>query len=72
VEGVIGIVKAGATRNDLGRKAKEQLLTANADIIGIVINSMKTDSEDYQYYYYYYAQDNKASNKAHFFNFLLK
>ena len=52
-EGVIMVTKSGATRNDLGRMAKEQLLTANANIIGIVLNEMKADTQDYEYYYYY-------------------
>lgn len=70
VEAVIGIVKSGSTRNDLGRMAKEQLLTANATIIGMVLNEMKAESQDYEYYYYYYAQENKVDNKSNFFNFL--
>lgn len=68
-EGVLMIVRSGSTRNDFARKAKEQLLTANANIIGTVINGMKQETQDYQYYYYY-ANDEKDSEKPGFFSFL--
>jgi len=68
-EGVLMVVRSGSTRNDFARKAKEQLLTANASIIGTVINGMKQDTQDYQYYYYYYANENE-SEKTGFFSFL--
>lgn len=68
-EGVLMVVRSGSTRNDFARRAKEQLLTANADIIGTVISGMKQDTQDYQYYYYY-AADEKNSEKNSFFSFL--
>jgi len=65
------VVRSGSTRNDFARKAKEQLLTANANIIGTVINGMKQETQDYQYYYYYYANENDNENqKPGFFSFL--
>lgn len=69
-EAVIAVVKAGATRNDAGKMAREQLLTAGARIIGVVINEIKSDSQDYQYYYYYYASDNQKPARSGFLNIL--
>jgi len=68
-EGVLMVVRSGSTRNDFARRAKEQLLTANADIIGTVISGMKQDTQDYQYYYYYAANENE-NEKTGFFSFL--
>jgi len=70
-EGVLLITKSGTTRIDLGRKAKEQLLTANANIIGVVINEMKSDTQDYYYYYYYYYsnENDEKNEKPRFFSF---
>lgn len=53
VDGVILVVRYAATRYDLAKKAKEQLLNANAHIIGVVLNQFKMEAKEYQYYYYY-------------------
>jgi len=58
VDGVILVVKAAETRTDMVREAKEQLKKANARLIGVVLNQVKIDSQDYHHYYYYYSNDN--------------
>lgn len=57
LEGVILVVRSGSTRNDLAKKALEQLNKANARIIGTVLNGLNMNSSDYQYYYYYAASE---------------
>ncbi len=53
VDGVILVVRSAQTRIDLAKEAKDQLLKANANIIGAVLNQLNMESKDYQYYYYY-------------------
>lgn len=60
-DGVILVVRSAQTRIDLAQKAKDQLLKANAHIIGAVLNQLNMESKDYQYYYYYVHED--SSNK---------
>lgn len=61
VDGVILIIRFAQTRIDLAREAKEQLLKANAHIIGSVLNQVNMESKDYQYYYYYYHEESEKS-----------
>lgn len=58
VDGVLLVISSGSTRTDVARTAKEQLLKANARIIGVVLNKLKMNSKEYQYYYYYYSSSN--------------
>jgi protein-tyrosine kinase len=53
VDGVILVIRSNITRIDLAKEAKEQLLKANARLIGVVINDFDITSKYYQYYYYY-------------------
>ena len=69
VDGVILIIRSAQTRIDLAREAKEQLLKANAHIIGSVLNQVNMESKDYQYYYYYYhegSDKNKSKRRGMF------
>jgi len=63
VDGVVLVVKAGSSRIDMVKEAKQQLEKANARIIGVVLNEVKTRREDYRYYYCYRGKD-KASEAA--------
>lgn len=56
VDGVILVVRSGSTRTDVAVEAKEQLLRANANIIGVVLNGINVHSKGYHYYYYYDSQ----------------
>lgn len=53
VDGVLLVVRAATTRVEVAREARDQLLKANARIIGVVLNQVKMPGRDYHYYYYY-------------------
>lgn len=53
VDGVVLVVKAGSSRIDMVKEAKQQLEKVNARIIGVVLNEVKMRGEDYRYYSYY-------------------
>jgi protein-tyrosine kinase len=53
VDGVVLVINSATTRTDLAREATEQFKKANARVIGVVLNQVKMDSNDYKYYYYY-------------------
>lgn len=53
VDGVIMVIRSGNTRNDVALEAKEQLQKANAHIIGVVLNQVNMEGQEYKYYYYY-------------------
>lgn len=54
VDGVIIVVKSG-TRVEHVQAVKEQLQTARANIIGVILNKVKLGRGDYYYYHQYYA-----------------
>jgi protein-tyrosine kinase len=64
VDGVILVVRSAKTRIDLARKAQDQLLKANAHIIGSVLNQLNMESKDYQYYYYYSHESSKTRKQG--------
>jgi len=61
VDGVILVVRSAITRKDLAREAKDQFAKANARLIGVVLNQVKMDANDYYQYYYYYSHDSEPS-----------
>lgn len=60
VDGVIMVMRAHITRIDMATEAKNLLDNANARIIGVVINGIPMNGDDY-YYYYYYGSGNTES-----------
>lgn len=54
VDGVLFIVKVNMANRDLISKAKEQLQTVGANIIGVVLNDVDVKRDGYYRYYYYY------------------
>lgn len=50
VDGVILVVNSGVTRIDHSIRVKEQLATANARLIGVVLNRVKMKTSDYYSY----------------------
>jgi capsular exopolysaccharide synthesis family protein len=54
VDGVLFIVKVNMANRDLITKAKEQLQTVGANIIGVVLNDVDVKRDGYYRYYYYY------------------
>ncbi len=61
-DGVILVVKSGETRIDMIRDTKSQLEKVNAHILGVVLNEVKINSDDYHYYYYYRDKDHTSSD----------
>ena len=52
--GVIIIIRAGETRRDVVRRAKDQLRDVGAHILGGVLNSVDVQKDNYYYYSYYH------------------
>jgi capsular exopolysaccharide synthesis family protein len=65
VDGVVLVIRSANTRIDLGKEAQEQFTKANARLLGVVLNQVKMDANDYQYYYYY-SHDNEPSGSKRF------
>jgi Mrp family chromosome partitioning ATPase len=70
-DGIIMVVKAGSTHLEEMRRAKEQLDSVQAPIVGAVLNMLDVKKDPYYYKYYvskyqdYYANNGKtAQNKA--------
>ncbi|NMC26782.1 MAG: CpsD/CapB family tyrosine-protein kinase [Syntrophomonadaceae bacterium] len=57
MEGVIMVVRAAVTRKEQVMIARDQFAKANANLIGVVLNQVDTDNDDYGYYYYYYTPE---------------
>lgn len=58
VDGVVLVYKVGETPKNVLRMAKANLVNANANILGIVLNDIKTDAQvgHSAYYYRYYSE----------------
>ncbi|MCO6452368.1 MAG: polysaccharide biosynthesis tyrosine autokinase [Caldilineales bacterium] len=54
VDGVLFVLKSGATKRDIARRAAEALSHVNARIVGVLLNAMPSRGSGYYYYYYYY------------------
>lgn len=53
VDGVLLVIRT-TTRVEIAGGAKDQLLKANARIVGVILNRVKMPSRGYRYYYYYH------------------
>ena len=54
VDGVLFVVKVNMANRELVQKAKDQLDTVGANIIGVVLNDVDVKKDGYYKYYYYY------------------
>lgn len=54
VDGVLFVIKVNMANRDLIEKAKDQLQTVGANIIGTVLNDVDIKRDGYYKYYYYY------------------
>jgi non-specific protein-tyrosine kinase len=50
VDGVLLVIKAGTTKRDHAKRAKELLDKVNAHVVGAVLNNIKMDTSYYSYY----------------------
>ncbi len=53
-DGVIMLLESGGVKVELARDVKEQLLNAGANILGVVLNKVRSEHHGYGYGYYYY------------------
>ena len=51
VDGVLLVVRSKQTEKDAAVKAKDLLLQAKANLLGVVLNDISTKDQEYQYYY---------------------
>ncbi len=51
VDGVILVVSSASTRIEMAKEAKEKFRSANARILGVVVNKVKMNEKEYGYYY---------------------
>ena len=49
LEGMLLVVSAGKTKRDLARRAREQLLRVNANLLGVVLTDVRTNEKLYRY-----------------------
>ncbi len=61
--GVIFIIRAGQTKRDVAQRASEQLQSAEATILGGVLNNVDFKKDKYYYYSYYYSKYYRESDK---------
>lgn len=57
VDGVVLVIESGEVKVDLARDVKKQLQHAGANILGVVLNKVRSEHRGYGYgygYYYYY------------------
>lgn len=62
VDGVVLVIKSGEVKVDLARDVKKQLQHAGANILGVVLNKVRSEHRGYGYGYYYYYGSKEASN----------
>lgn len=54
VDGSILVIASGADKVEMAKDVKEQLVSAGANILGVVLNKVRSEhSHGYGYYYYY-------------------
>lgn len=63
VDGVVLVIDSGEVKVDLARDVKKQLQHAGANILGVVLNKVRSEHRGYGYGYYYY-----YGSKEHFRN----
>ena len=65
VDGVIIVIDSGNVKVEAARDVKQSLLGAGANILGVVLNKVRSEHHGYGYgYYYYYGHEHKGEAKA--------
>ncbi|HYH03941.1 MAG TPA: CpsD/CapB family tyrosine-protein kinase [Bacillota bacterium] len=60
VDGIIMVISSRMVRPELAQRAKELLLRANGNILGVVLNRVELNKDEL-HYYHYYGQDGQAN-----------
>ena len=62
VDGVLLVVNSGKTSREVVRQSQQMLQDVGANVVGVVLNNVKTLSYDYSYYQQYCSPDAKNGN----------
>ena len=60
VDGVVMVIDSGEVKVDMARDVKKQLQHAGANILGVVLNKVRSEHHGYGYGYYYYYGSKEA------------
>ena len=64
VDGLILVIHSGEIKVEMAREVKNQLVHAGANILGVVLNKVRSEHHGYGYgYYYYYGHDGEKHKK---------
>ena len=64
VDGLIMVIDSGEVKVEMAREVKHQLVHAGANILGVVLNKVRSEHHGYGYgYYYYYGHDGEKHKK---------
>ena len=65
VDGLIMVIDSGEIKVEMAREVKNQLVHAGANILGVVLNKVRSEHHGYGYgYYYYYGHDGEKHKKS--------
>lgn len=62
VDGMILVIASAEIKVEMARDVKNQLVNAGANILGVVLNKVRSEHRGYGYGYYYYYGSKEASN----------
>lgn len=65
VDGMILVIASAEVKVEMARDVKNQLVNAGANILGVVLNKVRSEHHGYGYgYYYYYGNDGEKHSKS--------
>ena len=65
VDGLILVIDSGEIKVEMARDVKNQLVHAGANILGVVLNKVRSEHHGYGYgYYYYYGHEGEKHKKS--------
>lgn len=65
VDGMILVIASAEVKVEIARDVKNQLVNAGANILGVVLNKVRSEHHGYGYgYYYYYGNDGEKHKKS--------
>ena len=65
VDGMILVIASAEVKVEMARDVKNQLVNAGANILGVVLNKVRSEHHGYGYgYYYYYGHDGEKHKKS--------
>ena len=65
VDGLILVIDSGEIKVEMARDVKNQLVHSGANILGVVLNKVRSEHHGYGYgYYYYYGNDGEKHKKS--------